>query len=153
MLESLLKPISVAYCGNEYTRDSSHYLQSLIAWKQQATSNAIDHNKIHLIAADVQSLYPSCSRDLVKRALQQALLQSTFSEEVQRLIIDAAMYCMEHVILQFDCGRPDWVCYQRLCEAHSCGKSLLEWFLLPPYQHVQEHLERRMSSDASTQRK
>ena len=105
MLESLLKPISIAYCGNEYTHDSSHYLESLIEWKQQAIStNSIDHNNIHLIAADVQSLYPSCSRDLVKRALQQALPQSTYSKEVQRLIIDAAMYCMDNVITQFDCA-------------------------------------------------
>ena len=36
---SMLKPISIDYCKTEYTRESSHYLQALIEWKQRAIWN------------------------------------------------------------------------------------------------------------------
>ena len=92
MLEAILKPISVSYCGEEYTRDSTHYLESLTSWKEEAASNAIVSNhqnkNIHLIAADVQSLYPSCNRELVKKALQEALSSSTYSTAIQRIIME-----------------------------------------------------------------
>ena len=101
MLEAILKPVSINYCGSEFTRDSSHYLQSLIEWKQRVLTNEMDPTKIHLIAGDIQSLYPSCSRDLVKKALQQALRQSSYSEKMQELIIDLTMFCMENVLTQF----------------------------------------------------
>ena len=102
MLEFLLKPISIDYCKTEYTRDSSHYLQALIEWKQRAITVGIDPKNIHLIAGDIQSLYPSCKRELVRRALQQALSQSNYTEECQQLIIDLAMFCMENVLTQFE---------------------------------------------------
>ena len=101
MLESLLKPISIDYCKTEYTRDSSHYLQSLIEWKEKAIATRFDPKRIHLIAGDIQSLYPSCKRDLVRRALQQALSQSSNTDECQKLIIDLAMFCMNNVFTQY----------------------------------------------------
>jgi hypothetical protein len=105
MLEAILKPISVLYCGEEYTRDSTHYLESLMSWKEEVASNAIVSNhqnkNIRLIAADVQSLYPGCNRELVKKALQEALSSSTYSTAIQRIIIDLVMYCMENVVTQY----------------------------------------------------
>ena len=76
MLESLLKPIAIEYYGSEYTRDSSHYLEALIEWKQQAIANGINREDLHLIAIDIEALYPSCSRDLVTRALRHAMSKS-----------------------------------------------------------------------------
>ena len=101
MLEALLKPVSIKYCGSEFTRDSSHYLESLIEWKQRVLTNEMDPTKIHLIAGDIQSLYPSCTRALVKKSIQQALRQSSHSEKMQELIIDLTMFCMENVLTQF----------------------------------------------------
>ena len=76
MLESLLKSITVQYCGSEYTHDISHYLEALIEWKQQAIANGINREDLHLIVIDIEALYPSCSRDLVTRALRHAMSKS-----------------------------------------------------------------------------
>ena len=56
MLEAILKPISILYCGEEYTRDSSHYLEALISWKEKKIATQpleSQFKNLHLIAAVV----------------------------------------------------------------------------------------------------
>ena len=104
MLEAILKPISILYCGEEYTRDSSHYLEALISWKEKKIATQpleSQYKNLHLIAADVQALYLRCNRSLVRKALQEALRCSTFSQHIQSIIVDLVMYCMENVITRF----------------------------------------------------
>ena len=105
MLEEMLKPVSIAYCADEYTRDSAHYLESLIKWKEETAANPELLSKpgqLHLIAADVQCLYPRCSRALVEKALKEALAHSTYSTNIQAIIIQLAMLCMDNVLTQYN---------------------------------------------------
>ena len=76
MLESLLKPIAIEYYGSEYTRDSSHYLEALIEWKQQGVTNDINQEDLHLIAIDIEALYPSLDHDFTIDIVCNEFLES-----------------------------------------------------------------------------
>ena len=100
LLEYILKPLSIKYCAEEYCRDSSHYLQELHHWKQTISAGS---SEIHLIAADVCALYPSCDRRIVKTALETCLEQcSEYNSRTRKYFVKLIMYCMENVVSRFD---------------------------------------------------
>jgi len=70
LLEHILQPISVKFCSTEvdkYCRDSKQYLQEPDAWKANYSDTIIDD--LYIVAGDVKALYPTVSRQLVKRHL------------------------------------------------------------------------------------
>ena len=102
LLEELMKPISVAYCKdivNEYCKDSLSYIQKLNIWKNNASEDKLYYK---LIAADVKSLYPSLSRELIEKALKEAVsLFSNWSKTGQSTFVNLCMNCLKNQILEF----------------------------------------------------
>ena len=102
-LEMVLQPISIKFCSykvDEYCRDSKSYLENLDAWKKNKWD---EHNneKLYLIAADVQALYPSIRRELVRDGVRQALqLCSDYSQNVIDILVNLTMFCLENVIVR-----------------------------------------------------
>ena len=103
-LEMLFKPISINFCKydvNEYCKDSKSYLEDLDLWKKSLTQNYLNKQKIFLVAADVQGLYPNISRELVKISLSNAIEKCTnYSKQVNKTLVDLTMFCLENVVVQ-----------------------------------------------------
>ena len=103
MINVVLNPISVAYCKtvtNEYCKDSASYMEHLMAWKDGDKHLT---KKCFIVAADVKSLYPSLNRDLIKTALEDALVVcSSYSEAGRTIITKLVLHCLNNVLLEFD---------------------------------------------------
>ena len=99
----LLQPVSIKFCRykvDEYCRDSKSYLELLDRWKSE-NYNASTSNKLTLVAADVQALYPSVRRDLVEAGVREALTLCTeYSKTVVDTLVNLTMYCLENVVVQ-----------------------------------------------------
>ena len=69
------------------------------SWKQ---NYRVEEGKsLVLVAADVQALYPSLKRHLVKDGIRRALETcSDYNLDVINLIVDLTMFCLENVIVQ-----------------------------------------------------
>ena len=94
-LELLLNPIIESFCQNsinEYCRDSKNHLLEL---ESTYTENWI------INTADVQALYPSINRDLVKNSLWHALKHhSQFNYKALTILVDLTVFCLNNLILQ-----------------------------------------------------
>jgi len=103
-LENLLNPISIEFCQfeiNEYCRDSKQYLIDLTKWKSQITSKNID--TLYINTADVKSLYPNISRELVKEATTHTLKRhSCYTDITISIIVDLILYCLNNVVVQHE---------------------------------------------------
>ena len=61
----------------------------------------MNKQKIFLVAADVQGLYPNISRELVKIILSNAIKKcTTYSKQVNKILVDLTMFCLENVVVQ-----------------------------------------------------
>ena len=102
-LEMILQPISVMYCAykiDEYCRDSKSYLEILDAWKKDQHCNSSKQN-LFLVAADVQALYPSVRRHLVRDGVRHALkLCSNYNQKAINILVDLTMFCLENVVVR-----------------------------------------------------
>ena len=59
-------------------------------------------DQYYLTAADVKALYPSLDRDLIQKALNEALLScSDFTEQNQRTLVELCMYYLRNALIQF----------------------------------------------------
>ena len=101
-LEMFLNPISISYCKyeiNEYCKDSKTYLEDVEKWKNTQKITKLD--KLFLVAADVQSLYPNIPRKVVEEGVKDALKISTnYSDSVINTITTLTMFCLENVVVQ-----------------------------------------------------
>ncbi|MEC8568507.1 MAG: hypothetical protein VXY56_09560, partial [Pseudomonadota bacterium] len=99
-IENLLNPISKDFCRykiNEYCKDSKSYLETLDDWKKDYNGN----EELFIVAADVQSMYPSVKRRIVRNGLETALkLCSDFSPTVIKILIELTMFCLQSVVVQ-----------------------------------------------------
>ena len=104
-IESVLNPISKKYCSmsvDEFCKDSKSYLELLSNWKSKYPGNC-EQRELYIVAADVQSLYPSVKRCLVRDGIKQALsLCSNYSTAVINMFVELTMYCLNNVIVQND---------------------------------------------------
>ena len=102
-LEHILQPISVNFCQeevNEYCRDSKHYLQELVNWKNDTTKER-NSETLHIVAGDVKALYPSVPRKLVEKALHFALTNhSNFNTTAINILVKLTLFCLNNVIIQ-----------------------------------------------------
>ena len=100
-LELLLNPISKNFCPNsmnEHCRDSINYLLKLKSWKSSLETNYTE--KWIINSADVQALYPSINRDLVKNSLWHALKHhSMCNYKALTILVDLTVFCLNNVIL------------------------------------------------------
>ena len=56
-----------------------------------------------IVAVDVKSLYPSLSRDLVKRALSDSLNRCTdYNNEGKQTLTDLVLFCLENTIIRYN---------------------------------------------------
>ena len=61
----------------------------------------MNKQKIFLVAADVQGLYPNISRKLVKNSLSNAIEKCTnYSKQVNKILVYLTMFCLENVVVQ-----------------------------------------------------
>ena len=101
-LEMFLNPISIKYCKygiDEYCRDSKTYLEDVAKWKEDQTVERPD--KLFLVAADVQSLYPSVPREVVAAGVEEALkICTNYSTSVINTITALTMFCLKNVVVQ-----------------------------------------------------
>ena len=99
-IENLLNPISKDFCNykiNEYCKDSKSYLETLDKWKKDYNGK----EELFIVAADVQSMYPSVKREIVRDGLETALkLCSSFSPTVRKTLIELTMFCLQNVVVQ-----------------------------------------------------
>ena len=99
-----MKPISEKFCQfeiNEYCRDSKSYLEDIQKWKDNLEANATE--TLYLVAADVQSLYPSIPRNLVREGVDRALRTcSDYSPTIREILVKITMFCLENVVIQND---------------------------------------------------
>ena len=72
-LSGILTPLSIEYCGEEYIRDSAHFLTKL-------NNQSYPPDKEGLcFTVDVNKLYPSITETVVMESLDHALPQSKIS--------------------------------------------------------------------------
>jgi hypothetical protein len=99
----ILNPVSRKYCSygiDEYCKDSRSYLQLLHDWKSSYVDKDCKED-LFLVAADVQALYPSVRREIVRNGLKEALdISSDYSQAVKNIITDLTMFCLENVVVQ-----------------------------------------------------
>ena len=102
-IEMILNPISVKYCKykvDEFCKDSKSYLETVHHWKCNLDST--ESEELFLVAADVQSLYPSIPRKIVRDGLNHALeVCSDYSLSSRKNFTDLVMYCLENVVVQY----------------------------------------------------
>ena len=85
---------------NEHCRDSKNYFLELESWKSNLETNYTENWIIN--TADVQALYSSINRDLVKNSLWHALkYNSKFKYKAVTILIDLIVFCLNNVILQY----------------------------------------------------
>ena len=101
-LEMLLNPISIKYCQykiDEYCKDSKSYLEAIHRWK--GTPEAQIAEDLFLVAADVQTLYPSIKREHVRSGIDHALTTCTdYNETIRQTLVELTMFCLENVVVQ-----------------------------------------------------
>ena len=70
-------------------------------WKQSSNSEN-DSEDYKIVAADIKSLYPSLKRELVQKALEDALKKcSQITNQGQSIITKLVMFCLKNSVLQF----------------------------------------------------
>ena len=72
-LSGILTPLSIEYCGEEYIRDSAHFLTKLNTQSYPPDKDGL------CFTVDVNKLYPSITETLVMESLDHALSQSKIS--------------------------------------------------------------------------
>ena len=89
------------YCRHkikEYCRDSKSYLEAIHQWKKNCT----DVENLYLVAADVQALYPSIPREMVRISMKHALETcSHYSSSSINTLINLTMYCLDNLVVQY----------------------------------------------------
>ena len=86
----------------EHCKDSEHYLQDLMAWKNGLM---VDNgkNNWNIIAANLKALYPNIRRDLVIDATKDALkCCSEITSTAQDMITKLVMHCLNHSVIKFN---------------------------------------------------
>ena len=101
-IENILQPVSIQFCHykiDEYCRDSKSYLEILDRWKKTYKDDSTE--ELFIVAADVQSLYPSINRESVKKGVAEALkVCSDFNPTVINIVVELTMFCLENVVVQ-----------------------------------------------------
>ena len=99
-LSGILTPLSIEYCGEEYIRDSAHFLTKL-------NNQSYPPDKEGLcFTVDVNKLYPSITETLVMESLDHALSQSKISVPRRLTIKKATSLCINNAFLHY---RGYWV--------------------------------------------
>ena len=99
-LSGILTPLSIEYCGEEYIRDSAHFLTKL-------NNQSYPPDKEGLcFTVDVNKLYPSITETLVMESLDHALSQSKISVPRRLTIKKATSLCINNAFLHY---RGNWV--------------------------------------------
>lgn len=96
MLEYVLSGPMKNYCAEEYTKDSSHYLQCL-------NTENIHHTKnLSIICLDVEKLYPSASRSLTIEAVRECLTENSWNPNATEAFVELVELCMKEIYIEFD---------------------------------------------------
>ena len=84
------------YAGEEYTKDSSHFLSKIEDFKKSRKGNTVPK----LMAIDVVGLYPNADLTIATSALKSAMREVTdWKSEVINLICELCLLCNEQVIV------------------------------------------------------
>ena len=98
-LQQILDPVAREYAGDEYCKDSMHFLARIEETKSNFSENKSATN-LSFIAVDVEALYPSANLKFVKMALSDALYTVyKLSEEVRSALVDLILYCNEAYVV------------------------------------------------------
>ncbi len=66
-------------------------------WKKDYNGN----EDLFIIAADVQSMYPSVKKEIVQDGLEAALkLCRNFNQNVRKSLTELTMFCLQNVVVQ-----------------------------------------------------
>ena len=95
LLERIVQPFMVSYCGSEYTKDSGDYIQSLLQNDIYNTDN------LAILCFDVEKLYPSANRELVILAVDECLTLGGLNRNTIEAIKNLTKTCMEHIYVKW----------------------------------------------------
>ena len=115
MLEVILQPLSVEYCKlgvDEYCKDSGQFCRDIDKWQNlnfervsKALGASSSQQQLHLVACDVEALYPSMPRKVVVEALFHCLRETKtthgFSEIGINYLVKLIMHCMGSVVIKY----------------------------------------------------
>ena len=99
-LDSILTPIAESFCGNEYLKDSTHFLQKINIAKNELTK--------WIFSLDVKAMYPSLRKSTVLEAVRYVLSSEhagNMPEERTISILEAVTLCLENSYLFY---RDQW---------------------------------------------
>ena len=94
-LDFTLKPVVLQYCGNEYIKDTTHFIQRLYAEKDSFTLPGL------VATLDFVPLYPTIRRDLLLLAVRHALQTSEYTEDSINMILDLVSLSIENSVVFF----------------------------------------------------
>ena len=96
-VDAILTPISQSFCGNEYLKDTPHFLQKLSDNEQKLCSPGVQ-----LFTLDVKALYPSINLQFLPDAVAAALDAITeFSSERKEFIRSLATFNIQNAVVHF----------------------------------------------------
>ena len=133
-IDSVLTPISIAYCGKEYVKDTSHFLTKLISNEQSLIAPGVQ-----LFTLDVKALYPSINPTFVPIAIREALdTCSNFHKEKIDSVVEIVDFNVKNAIVHY---RDEWF---RTCKGISTGGSdlvcianiFMKWVIIQFFNHT-----------------
>ena len=96
-IDSVLNNVSKLYCGDEYIKDTSHFLQKL-----NAVEEKLCRPGVQLYTLDVKALYPSINPTYVPEAVQAALDTVTvLSEDRKKAIIELVVFSISNAVVHY----------------------------------------------------
>ena len=135
-IDSILTPLSIKYCDEEYIRDSTHFLQKLNSVNEEILTHSI-------FSLDIKAMYPSLIKEVVLEAVTHVL--SLHRDEIPEaradVIKSSVELCIDNAYLFY---RDEW--FQSLIgiptggpESSSLANITLRYLILK-YKQSHEYL-------------
>ena len=100
-IDSILTPVSIIYCGKEYLKDTTDFLNKLFLIEDKLCRPGVQ-----LFTLDVKALYPSINPTLVPLAIESALrIITDFSDQRIQAIVDIVSFNITNAVTHY---RGEW---------------------------------------------
>ena len=99
-VDSILKPIAIEYCQNEYLQDTNHFIRKIKAYNSR--SDIVNRPGLYVCTLDICALYPSVRMEHALDSIHDALNLHTNMESKQiEMVIELVKFCFENSVVHY----------------------------------------------------
>ena len=122
-IDSILTPVSITYCGQEYIKDTPDFLNKLKDMEPQLCAPGVS-----LFTLDVKALYPSIDPNILPESVEAALDTVTdFSQARKLFIIELVKFSVQNKVVHY---RKSWLVSTGASESVCLANIYLKWVLI-----------------------